>query len=396
MNAPLKILLVERDPGKAERVRTILAQGTPGEFELVHLADFNQALARQRGEPFDLLLLGLPHPSQPRPEMLARVRAPGVDPAIVLLTADEDDTASLDALCHGMEGCISARCPDGQCLAQALRCAVERKRQEKAWRAAQKGLENAMEGRSAEAAESYRAWRTERRRRKQTEKANRVTLRRLKDSEEEERRCFSRELHDCLGQDLTALKIGLRMLQEQSSAPAEVKKSVDKLILLTDGLMHNVHWLAWEMHPPALDDHGVEAAVHRYATEWSGKSGIAIDFHSNCGDDRLPAELETTLYRIAQEALTNVARHASARRVSILLERRPAHISLIVEDDGQGFDATDAIAASAARGKLGLVGMEERVVAENWTLQIESTAGAGTTVYARIPIKAAPPRKGVA
>jgi two-component system sensor histidine kinase UhpB len=108
---------------------------------------------------------------------------------------------------------------------------------------------------------------------------------------------------------------------------------------------------------------------------------------ADSGTKRLPQELETTLYRIAQEALTNVARHAQANRVSLLLERRSGYVSLIVEDDGRGFDAQGAMGAPASPGRLGLLGMQERVRLAGGTLTIESSPGAGATVFARLPLE---------
>ena len=120
--------------------------------------------------------------------------------------------------------------------------------------------------------------------------------------------------------------------------------------------MRDIHRLAWELHPAALDDLGLETALRRYTAEWSENNRVPVDFHSEGVEaHRLPLQLETTLYRVTQEALTNVIRHANAKRVSVLLERRPDHVSLIVEDDGEGFDACD-VQASASAGQIGLVG----------------------------------------
>jgi signal transduction histidine kinase len=151
--------------------------------------------------------------------------------------------------------------------------------------------------------------------------------------------------------------------------------------------MRNIHRLAWELRPSALDDLGLELALRRYTTEWSESTGVPIDFHSHGVDGRrLPPECETTLYRITQEALTNVARHAKARRVSVLLERRTDLASLIVEDDGKGFDAEAALAAATTQGSLGLLGMQERAKLAGGTLEFESTPGAGATVFVRLPL----------
>jgi signal transduction histidine kinase len=152
--------------------------------------------------------------------------------------------------------------------------------------------------------------------------------------------------------------------------------------------MREIHRLAWELHPAVLDDLGLEAALRRYTSLWSETSGVPVDWHSDGVEaHRLPLELETTLYRVTQEALTNVARHANAKRVSLLLERRPGHVSLILEDDGAGFDVAGAFHSFGTNGKLGLLGMRERVTFAGGALDIESSPGAGTTLFVRVPLE---------
>jgi PAS domain S-box-containing protein len=222
--------------------------------------------------------------------------------------------------------------------------------------------------------------------RKRMEAGHLELLRRLKDAEETERSRISRELHDRLGQDLTGLKLGLQFIRKQGPFTPPVQQSVGRLEQLTDGLMRDVHRLAWELHPAALDDLGLEAVLRQFATQWSETNKIPVDFHSNGVDTkRLPIQVETTLYRITQEALTNVTRHARAKRVSVLLERRPIYVSLIIEDDGRGFDATKQV--PTAQGKLGLLGMKERVTLAGGTFEVESAPNAGTTVFVRVPLK---------
>jgi signal transduction histidine kinase len=117
-----------------------------------------------------------------------------------------------------------------------------------------------------------------------------------------------------------------------------------------------------------------------------------VDFHgSGLESARLPLDIETVLYRITQEALTNILRHAHAKRVSVLLERRTEKVSLIVEDDGVGFEMETALQAPGKRNKLGLLGMQERVRLAGGTLDIESTPGSGTTLYIRLPLGADAP-----
>jgi signal transduction histidine kinase len=162
---------------------------------------------------------------------------------------------------------------------------------------------------------------------------------------------------------------------------------LSKLESLADSLMRDIHRLAWELRPAALDDFGLEMALRRYADEWAALSGVPADFHSRgVTARRLAPELETALYRITREALRNVVRHAKARRVSVLLERRADHVLLIVEDDGRGFDAAALLRAPAAQGKLGLLGMQERATLAGGSVEVESNPGAGTTVFVRLPL----------
>jgi signal transduction histidine kinase len=146
--------------------------------------------------------------------------------------------------------------------------------------------------------------------------------------------------------------------------------------------LQNVRRLAVELRPSALDDFGVVPALERLAQTFSEQSGIVVDVEANLNEARLPAEVETALYRIVQEALTNVAKHAGASRVSIVLTRRNGSISALIEDDGKGFGAT-----GGRDDGLGLVGMKERVGLLGGRLAIESTEGTGTTIVAEVPLR---------
>jgi signal transduction histidine kinase len=146
--------------------------------------------------------------------------------------------------------------------------------------------------------------------------------------------------------------------------------------------------LVWELRPTALDDLGLRAALANYIQNWSKRAHISAELHtSGLLDDRLASETETALYRIAQEALTNVAKHSRAENVEVILERRPDHVVMIVEDDGVGFDPARA-EGSAAQG-FGLLGMQERAALIGASLQIESAVGKGTTILVRMAAAAA-------
>jgi signal transduction histidine kinase len=121
-------------------------------------------------------------------------------------------------------------------------------------------------------------------------------------------------------------------------------------------------------------------ALERLATTWCEHAGMDVDLEARLGDERLPAEVETTLYRIVQEALTNVAKHAGATRVSILLTRRTGGVAAVVEDDGRGFEPGET-------NGLGLVGMRERVALAGGRLRLETAPGSGTTLVAEVPLR---------
>jgi signal transduction histidine kinase len=261
---------------------------------------------------------------------------------------------------------------------------------QQALRQAHDQLETRVRERTAALARSNAELQVEIAERRRAEEARQRLLRRLVTAQEEERRRIARELHDQLGQHLTALMLGLQSFKEPGGPAAPAPGCVERLQAITDQLMQDVHRLARELRPAELDNLGLPTAVRRHAAAWSQYSGVAVDFHShNFGPAALPPPVETTLYRVVQEALTNVLRHAQARRVSVLLERRPDSVLAIVEDDGRGFDAEAVRAAPGAQDRLGLLGMQERVALVGGTLDIESTAGAGTTLFVRVPLDGA-------
>lgn len=233
---------------------------------------------------------------------------------------------------------------------------------------------------------------TERRR---AEEARRDLLRRLVTAQEEERRRISRELHDQMGQQLAALMMGLKTLGVESYGRGSTIETLRQLEGLTDELSREVHTLAWGLRPPALDDLGLETALYNYAEEWAERSRVPVDFHSaGFREGRLPLTHETALYRIAQEALTNVARHSGAGRVSFIIERRADHVFAVIEDDGGGFDVEAVMSPSCKSRRLGLLGMRERAALLGGTVNVESAPGAGTTLFVRIPFDAGGEEEG--
>lgn len=222
--------------------------------------------------------------------------------------------------------------------------------------------------------------------RRQAQQSHVELLRRMVNIQEDERRRLSRELHDQCGQDLTAMRLGLKFLEESIPVDEVTGRQFKNVRDLMDQISKEMHHISVELRPPALDELGLEMAVDSYAREWSSRSGISIDVECRgLAQRRAPDDIETALYRVLQEALTNVARHAEAKRVSVVLERSDAGVSVIVEDQGRGFDLGILSSNISGRRHLGVRGMQERLEAVGGSLEIESIPGTGTTVYARVP-----------
>jgi signal transduction histidine kinase len=207
------------------------------------------------------------------------------------------------------------------------------------------------------------------------------SLRRVVEAQELERRRLARELHDETGQALTSILLGLKALEERTDDP-DSRAATEDLRELVVSTLQDVRRLAVELRPSALDDFGLVAALERLAASFAEQTGIAVDFQTALADERLPAEVETALYRIVQESLTNVVKHAKARRVSILLARKNGAVKAVVEDDGRGFDP-----AQEPDDGFGLLGMRERLALLGGRLEVESGRDAGTTIAAEVPVR---------
>ena len=212
-----------------------------------------------------------------------------------------------------------------------------------------------------------------------SERVGRDALARVVQAQELERKRLARELHDETGQALTSILLGLKPL-EQSASTDEDRAAVASLRELVVSTLQDVRRLAVELRPTALDDFGLATAVERLAGTFREHTGMRVDFEAQLGENRLPTEVETTLYRIVQEALANIVKHADASHVSILLTRNVRSVTAVVEDDGRGFDGD-----ATRDGVLGIVGMRERVGLVGGRLRVESTVGSGTTVAAEVP-----------
>jgi signal transduction histidine kinase len=207
---------------------------------------------------------------------------------------------------------------------------------------------------------------------------------RLVNAQEEERRTIARELHDEVGQALTAIRVELSIAARHAALTEREDAAFQEARRLTERALQQVRDLSQLLHPAMLDDIGLPETVAWYLTGFSARTNIRTDLVRDRMDDRLAGEVETCLYRIVQEALTNVARHAEATCCRVYLERLPHTVRLVVEDDGKGFEADGFAPGGSARG-LGLLGIEERVSGFRGSCRIESAPGQGTRLTVELP-----------
>ncbi|OGT25316.1 MAG: hypothetical protein A2Z17_04500 [Gammaproteobacteria bacterium RBG_16_66_13] len=202
-------------------------------------------------------------------------------------------------------------------------------------------------------------------------------------AQEEERRRVAQELHDEAGQALTSVLVELRALELAKDTHAVNAKAAELRVLAADSL-RTLQNIALELRPSMLDDMGLVPALRRYIQDYAARHALEVDFQTSGVEElRLQPAAETAIYRIIQEALTNVARHAAAGRVGVLLTRRDEELVAIVEDDGRGFDVA---AMKQAEASLGIRGMEERASLVGARLTVESEPGSGTTVFVEVPL----------
>ena len=265
----------------------------------------------------------------------------------------------------------------------------ERKRAEAELKQINERLEGRVAERTAALSEMNAVLEEEVAERRRIEGERVELLRRIVFAQEDERRRIAREMHDQFGQQLTALNLKLDAVKEDCGDDNTLCDRIEALQRIARQLDEDVDHMVWEMRPTALDDLGLEAALSSYVENWSKHFGVPVQLHaSGMDENRLTPEIETALYRIAQEALNNVAKHAHADHVAIVLERRGAQVSLIIEDDGLGFDWQGP---SVANDKgLGLIGMRERAALVGGTIEIESQPGDGATIVVRIPVSPVP------
>jgi signal transduction histidine kinase len=215
---------------------------------------------------------------------------------------------------------------------------------------------------------------------KMAEAALRALTRRLVQAEETERRRIARELHDRVGQNLSALNINLDILLGRL-AEGELRRRLEDSLKLVDATLQSIENVMADLRPALLDEYGLAAAIEWYGQEYAQRTGIRVEVTAVQAGAGLPGDASVALFRIAQEALNNAAKHSAAKRITVELEERGGELVLSISDDGKGFDP-----ASAPRGRWGMTTMRERAEAAGGRLTVDSVPGSGTTVRATLPL----------
>jgi two-component system, NarL family, sensor histidine kinase DegS len=211
--------------------------------------------------------------------------------------------------------------------------------------------------------------------------------RRILSTQEEERKRISRELHDLVAQTLTSINLHLAMLKVESAQHAgDLKKNITRTQKLVERSVDKVHRFARELRPAVLDDLGLIPALRSFIESFAKEAGVRVNMTACAKVETLNNDRRTVLYRVAQEALTNVARHAQAGNVTVEIRERQDAIRMRIQDDGRSFDV-ERLLHSRKSKRMGLLGMRERVEMVGGTFGIESAPGQGTTVTAQVPFR---------
>lgn len=360
---PVDVLLIE-DNAADVRFFGLLLESAPtaSSFRLRHAATLADGLARLRERPADVIVLDLGLEESTGLATLQRLLACDLRlPALVVMSGLDDEDVAIESLQAGAQDYLIKGQIDARQLARAIRHAIERHQSDRA--IAERTLE--LE-RSRELVRSLGA-------------RNARLL-------EEERRRIARELHDEMGQQLAALRMEIAVLRKghAAGAPVPTDPALGMLLERVDGLVVSVRRIVAELRPPALDG-GLASALHWLAADLERQTPLACEVEVDECASQLPPDAAAMVFRIAQESLNNIRRHAAASKVSLHLGRSGIGFELVVRDDGGGFDSSNRSAG------FGILGMEERARALGGTLAIRSRAGEGTEVRLQLPLSECDP-----
>jgi len=360
--APLKILVVEDNPDDVLLVvRELLRGGFAPVYHRVETApEMKSALTSQ---PWDLVIADYAMPSFSGAAALEIFRQSGLDIPFIIVSGAVGEQTAVSAMKAGAHDYIM------KSALGRLTPAVQRELHEAAIRRGKRESDHAL---------------------REANRRLHALSSRMLEIQEQERRQLARELHDEIGQVLTAVKIDLQTLAMRVGSGL-ASEGMEQSIRLVDSALERVRSLSLDLRPSQLDDMGLQPALRWYLDRQSRSAGLEVQFTAELPEQRLDPAIETACFRIVQEALTNVVRHAEARQVRVDLFARNGELELLVEDNGKGFNVPAAQARAISGQSLGLLGMEERADLAGGRMEMHSALGAGTRVRAYFPLAAMPP-----
>ncbi len=393
------ILIVDDQPANRKYLIMVLE---PAGHRLLQANDAPEALATARVDHPDLIISDIVMPNMDGYELVRRIRGdPGIKSTPVIFWSaafQEPEARSLATAC-GVHQVICKPCPQADILRaideslNVIPHPAPAVTDESFDRDHLRLLSDKLAAKVSELEHTNLLLQQEVAQRKRAEEELhdsaallRILSRRLMDAQESERRSIAHELHDEIGQALSALRLNLHVLQKARSVE-ERESCILESVDIVEQLLQQVRDLSLNLRPSVLDDLGLVAALQWQLNRLAERAGFRADFRSEGLSGRLSAELETICFRVAQEALTNVVRHARARQVSVVLRRGERDLVLTVADDGVGFDVKAAAAAARGGSSLGLLGMQERVLFGAGELSLNSTPGRGTEIRACFPLE---------
>ena len=354
----IRVLLVEDNPGDARLVEMLLSEAaSSAEFEIVRAGTLGEALARLRddGETFEAILLDLSLPDSVGLETVRWMREATPHTPMVVLSGQDDEMVALRAVHMGAQDYLIKGRGDGEVIARSVRYSVERSRIEETLRERERRLEELVG--------------------------------KLISAQEEERRRVAYDIHDGLTQVAIAARHHLQTFAEDHPPGSVVEEGeLDRAIELMKRTVEEARRVISGLRPTILDDYGLAAAI-RAELDALRRNRFEVGFEEDTGGERLSAKVETTLYRVAQEALNNARKHARASRVEVSLRRNGEWVRLEVRDTGRGFDPAAVAQTSGSGERVGLASMRERVVLLGGRLAVRSRPGEGTSVVAEVPLR---------
>jgi len=385
-DGPIRVLLVEDNPADARLLREHLAEPGTEQFHVTHAACLAEAVRFLKADRFDLALLDLSLPDSQSLETVRRTRGEAPDTPIVVLTGLDDEALGTEAVREGAQDYLVKGQADCRLLSRSIRYALERHRTEQALARYRDSLEELVAQRTAALAATNEALQAEISERVKAEAALESAHRKLTTDRERQRFLLASELHDSIGQELVGLKLTIE--QVRAATKETLCEAPDRLLCgaveKCIALIREVRGICYGLYPPALESFGLAPALRQLARDAPSAGAVELHAPPDLETARFPGDVEIACFRIAQEAVNNAIRHSRATRIDITLDYRDSALSMVIADNGVGFEM------EAATGKgLGFISMRERASGAGGKLSIASRRG-DTRIEVIIPTSPRP------